>query len=57
MIKSGLDVVEVAHRLGHSAEMTLGTYAHAFEELGDERVDPTALITAARTKIRAAANA
>ena len=33
----GVSVVEVARQAGHSPHMALSTYAHVFEELGDER--------------------
>src|SRR6185312_2506563 len=39
LIHEGLSVVEIARQAGHSPEMTLGTYAHVFDEhsLGEHR--------------------
>ena len=39
LIHEGLSVVEVARQAGHSPEMTLGTYAHVFDEheLGEHK--------------------
>jgi Phage integrase, N-terminal SAM-like domain len=51
--KSGLNVVEVAARLGHSPSVCLGTYAHVFEELGAGAIDPEHAILAARLKLGA----
>lgn len=53
MIKSGLNVVEVAARLGHSPSVCLDTYAHEFEELGAGTIDPEQAILAARLKLGA----
>jgi site-specific recombinase XerD len=53
MIKSGLNVVEVAARLGHSPSVCLGTYAHVLEELGAGAIDPEHEILAARLKLGA----
>jgi hypothetical protein len=53
MIKSGLNVVEVAGRLGHGAAVTLSTYAHVIAELGAGVVDPEKAILAARLKLQA----
>ena len=53
MIKAGLNVVEVAARLGHSPSVCLGTYAHVFEELGAGAIDPEHAILAARLKLGA----
>jgi integrase len=53
MIKSGLNVVEVAARLGHAPSVCLGTYAHVFDELGAGAIDPEHAILAARLKLGA----
>jgi hypothetical protein len=38
-VKSGHNVVEIAAQLGHGPGVTLSTYAHLLDSLGDGRVD------------------
>jgi integrase len=51
LVKSGLNVVEIAAQLGHGPGVTLSTYAHLLDSLGDGRVDADAEIRRARDKI------
>jgi hypothetical protein len=50
-VKSGHNVVEVAAQLGHGPGVTLSTYAHLLDSLGDGRVDADAEIRRARERI------
>jgi integrase len=52
LIRSGLDVVQVARRLGHSPGMCLSTYAHVIEGLeGTEPFDLEAEIVRAKAAV------
>ena len=55
LVKSGLNVVEIAAQLGHGPGVTLSTYAHLLDSLGDGRLDGDAEIRRAREKIAAVA--
>ena len=48
LVKSGLNVVEIAAQLGHGPGVTLSTYGHVLESLGDGKVDAEQAIIAAR---------
>ena len=52
LIASGLNIVEVARRAGHSPTMCLSTYAHVFEEFEGRTIDLEAEILRARAKFR-----
>jgi hypothetical protein len=54
-VKSGHNVVEIAAQLGHGPGVTLSTYAHLLDSLGDGRVDAETEITLARKRISDAA--
>jgi len=52
LIVKGRTVVEIANQAGHSAAMTLATYAHVIEELaGTERRPAAAVIRHARDEL------
>jgi integrase len=51
LVKSGHNVVEIAAQLGHGPGVTLSTYAHLLDSLGDGRVDADAEIRRARERI------
>jgi integrase len=57
LVKSGHNVVEVAAQLGHGPGVTLSTYAHLLDSLGDGRVDADAEIRRARERIAEVAQA
>ena len=49
LIHEGVSVVEVARQMGNAPDVTLGTYAHVFEELDPaDRVSAVEAIRAAR---------
>jgi integrase len=48
LIHAGRSVAQVARQMGNRPSMTADTYAHVFDDLGDERVGPADLIYAAR---------
>jgi Phage integrase family len=51
LIASGGTVVEIAAQLGHDPALTLGAYAHAFDEFDfGSRPDPVEMIQAARLR-------
>jgi len=51
LIASGGTVVEIAAQLGHDPALTLGTYAHVFEEFDfGSRPDPVEMIQTARLR-------
>jgi hypothetical protein len=51
LIAQGATVVEVARQAGHSPTVTLGTYAHLFDEFAEApRTSAEEVIHAARTK-------
>jgi integrase len=48
-IRAGLSIPELAEQMGHSPQMTLGTYAHVIRELkGEPRVSAEKQIELAR---------
>jgi hypothetical protein len=49
-VKSGSNVVEIAAQLGHGPGVTLSTYAHLLDSLGEGRVDADAEIRRARER-------
>jgi hypothetical protein len=53
MIASGLNVIEVARRLGHSPTMCMDVHAHVFEEWEGRRIDLDEDISKARQIERA----
>ena len=55
LVKSGHNVVEIAAQLGHGPGVTLSTYAHLLDSLGDGRVDADAEIRRARERVAAVA--
>jgi hypothetical protein len=51
LIASGGTVVEIAAQLGHDPALTLGTYAHVFDEFDfGSRPDPVEMVQAARLR-------
>jgi integrase len=44
LIAEGRNVVEIAQQAGHSAAMTLATYAHVIEELGGTEGRPAEIV-------------
>jgi integrase len=48
LIHAGKSVAHVARQMGNRPSMTADTYAHVFDDLGDERMSPEGLIYAAR---------
>jgi hypothetical protein len=50
-IDKPLDVVEIAAQLGHGPGVTLSTYAHLLDSLGDGRVDADVEIERARERL------
>lgn len=51
LIHEGRSVVEVAAQMGHAPTMTLGTYAHVFADLGDDKRPARELIDDARARV------
>jgi integrase len=53
LIHEGVSVVEVARQMGNAPDVTLGTYAHVFEELDPaERMSAVEAIRRARAEFR-----
>jgi len=51
LIREGLDLAEVARRMGHSPTMTTQHYAHVFEQYREHKREPMErIVLAARAK-------